>query len=104
MYLYHKVAFVRRMVSNFMTFNGLNVTLNPVISVPNHLKVDVVANLKRQLKKPPIIFSTVETGTPKLTQQRRYSCLQHQPRHNTMERTDTEGERDQTRSTVGSPL
>ena len=33
MYLYHKVAFVRRMVPNFLKLSGTNVPLNPVVSV-----------------------------------------------------------------------
>ena len=65
MYLYHKVAFVRRMVTNFMKFNGTNVPLNPVVSVRKHLKADVATNLAKQLKQPPTVISPEELGTLK---------------------------------------
>ena len=69
MYLYKKVAFVRRMVPHFMKLNGTNVPLNPVVSVPKHLKADVVTNLAKQLKQPPTVVSPEELGT--LKRQRR---------------------------------
>ena len=62
MYLYHKVAFVRRMVPNFMKLNGTNVPLSPVVSMPEHLKADVVANLTKQLKTPPSVISPEDMG------------------------------------------
>ena len=71
MFLYHKVAFVRRMVPNFMKLNGTNVPLNPVVSVPKHLKADVVTTLAKQLKQPPTVISPGELGT--LKRQRRNS-------------------------------
>ena len=65
MYLYHKVAFVRRMVPKFMKPNETKVPLNPVVSVPKHLRADVVANLSKQLKKPPTVISPEDMGTLK---------------------------------------
>ena len=64
MYLYHKVAFVRRMVPNFMKLNGTNVPLNPVVSVLKHLKADVVTTLAKQLKQPPTVISPEERQRP----------------------------------------
>ena len=69
LYLYHKVGFVRRMVPNFMKLNGTNVPLNPVVSVPKHLKADVVTNLAKQLKQPPTVISPEELGTLKRQRQ-----------------------------------
>ena len=63
--LYHKVAFVRRMVPNLMKLNGTNVPLNPVVSVPQQLKADVGANLTKQLKKPSTVISPEDMGTLK---------------------------------------
>ena len=71
MVLYHKAAFVRRMVPNIMKLNGTNVPLNPVVSVPKHLKADVVTTLAKQLKQPPTVISPEELGT--LKRQRRNS-------------------------------
>ena len=48
-----------------MKLNGTNVPLNPVVSVPKHLKADVVANLTKQLKKPPTVISPEDMGTLK---------------------------------------
>ena len=71
MYFYHKVAFVRRMVPNFLKLNGTNILLNPVVSVSKHLKAEVVTNLAKQLKQPPTVISPEELGT--LKRQRRNS-------------------------------
>ena len=65
MYLYHKVALVRPMVPNFMKLNETNVPLNPVVSVPKHLKADVVSNLAKQLRTPPTFISPEDMGTLK---------------------------------------
>ena len=65
MFLYHKVAFVRRMVPNFMKLNETNVPLNPVVSVSKHLKAEVVANVTKQLRKPPTVISPEDMGTLK---------------------------------------
>ena len=46
-----------------MKLNGTNVPLNPVVSVPKHLKADVVANLTKQLKTPPRVISPEDMGT-----------------------------------------
>ena len=62
MYLYHNVAFVRRMVSNFMKLNG-NEPLNPLVCVPKHLKAEVVKSITKQLKKPPTVISPEDMGT-----------------------------------------
>ena len=64
-YLYHKVAFVRRMTSNIIKLNRTNVSFNPVVSVPKHLKGDVLAHLTKQLKKPPTVISPKDIGTLK---------------------------------------
>ena len=68
MYLYHIVAFVRRMVPNSMKLNGTNVPLNPVVSLLKHLKADIFANLTKQLKKPPTVISPEDMGTLKRKQ------------------------------------
>ena len=47
-----------------MKLNGTNVPLKPVVSVPKHLKA-VVANLTKQLKKPPTVISPEDMGTTK---------------------------------------
>ena len=65
MYLYHKVAFVRRMVQNFLKLNGTNVPLNPVVSVRKHLKADIVVNFTKKLNKPPRVISPEDMGTLK---------------------------------------
>ena len=89
MYLYHKKAFVRRMVPNFMKLNGTNVPLNPVISVPKHLKADVVANLTKQLKKPPIVISPEDMGTLKRQYRRNSMPATSNMSLNTIERFET---------------
>ena len=65
MYLYHKVAFVRRMVPNFVQLSRANVPLNPVVSMSKHLKADVIANLTKQLKTLPTVISPEDMGTLK---------------------------------------
>ena len=93
MYLYHKVAFVRRMVQNFMKLNGTNVPLNPVVSVPKHLKADVVSNLAKQLKQPPTVISPEELGA--LKRQRRNSMPANSTfSYNTLDLFNTEDEPD----------
>ena len=93
MFLYHKVAFVRRMVPNFMKLNGTNVPLNPVVSVPKHLKADVVTTLAKQLKQPPTVISPEELGT--LKRQRRNSMPTTSTISlNTMDRFNTDDELD----------
>ena len=77
-YLYHKVPFVRQMVPNFMQLNSKNVPLNPVVSVPKHLKAGVLANRTKQLKKPPTVISPEDMGT-----------LKRQHRRNSMPATST---------------
>ena len=52
-----------------MTLNGTNVPLNPVVSVPKHLKAEVVTNLAKQLKQPPRVISPEELGTLKRQRQ-----------------------------------
>ena len=91
MYLYHKVAFVRRMVPNFMKLNGTNVPLNPVVLVPKHLKAEVVTNIAKQLKQPPTVISPEELGT--LQRQRRNSVPATSTMSiNTMDRFNTDDE------------
>ena len=96
MFLYHKVAFVRRMVPNFMKLNGTNVPLNPVVSVPKHPKADVVTTLAKQLKQlkqPPTVISPEELGT--LKRQRRNSMPATSTISlNTMDRFNTDDELD----------
>ena len=93
MFLYHKVAFVRRMVPNFMKLNGTNVPLNAVVSVPKHLKADVVTTLAKQLKQPPTVISPEELGT--LKRQRRNSMPATSTISlNTMDRFNTDDELD----------
>ena len=93
MFLYHKVAFVRRMVPNFMKLNGTNVPLNPVVSVPKHLKADVVTTLAKQLKQSPTVISPEELGT--LKRQRRNSMPATSTISlNTMDRFNTDDELD----------
>ena len=46
-----------------MELDGINVTLNPVLSLPKHLKADVVANPAKQLKKSPTVASPEDMGT-----------------------------------------
>ena len=94
MYLYHKVAFVRRMVPNFMTLNGTNVRFNPVVSVPKHLKAEVVSNLAKQLKKPPTIISPEEMGTIKRHQRRNPMPATPTLSLNTLDRFNTDDEQD----------
>ena len=53
------------MVPNFMKLNGTNLPLNPVVSVPKHLKADVVTALAKHLKQPPTVISPEELGTLK---------------------------------------
>ena len=93
MFLYHKVAFVRRMVPNFMKLNGNNVPLNPVVSVPKHLKADVITTLAQQLKQPPTVISPEEFGT--LKRQRRHSLPANSAISlNTLDRFNTDDELD----------
>ena len=93
MFLYHKVSFVRRMVPNFMKLNGTNVPLNPIVSVPKHLKADVVTTLAKQLKQPPTVISPEELGT--LKRQRRNSMPATSTISlNTMDRFNTDDELD----------
>ena len=98
MFLYHKVAFVRQMVPNFMKLNGTNVPLNPVVSVPKHLKADVVTTLAKQLKQPPTVISPEELGT--LKRRRRNSMPTTSALSlNTLERFNTEDELENTAQT-----
>ena len=94
MYSYHKVAFVRRMVPNFLKPNGTNVPLNPVVSVPKHLKADVVANLTKQLNKPLRIISPEDMGT--LKRQHRPNSMPATPTMalNTLDKFNTDDELD----------
>ena len=94
MYLYHKVAFVRRMVPNFMKLNGTNVPLNPVVSVPKHLKADVVSNLAKQLKTPPTVISPEEMGTLKRQHRRNSMPATSTMSLNTLDRLNTDDELD----------
>ena len=91
MFLYHKVAFVRRMVPNFKKLNGTHVPLNPVVSVPKHLKAEVVTTLAKQLKQPQTVISPEELGT--LKRQRRNSMPATSTLSlNTLDRFNTEDE------------
>ena len=93
MFFYHQVAFVRRMVPNFMKLNGTNVPLNPVVSVPKHLKADVDTTLAKQLKQPPTVISPEELGT--LKRQRRNSMPATSTLSmNTLDRFNTDDELD----------
>ena len=94
MYLYHKVAFVRRMVPNFMKLNGTNVPLNPVVSIPKHLKADVVSNLAKQLKIPPTVISPKEMGTLKRQHRRNSMPATSTLSLNTLDRFNTDDEQD----------
>ena len=94
MYLYRKVAFVRRMVPNFMKLNGTNVPLNPVVSVPKHLKADVVSNLAKQLKTPPTVISPEDMGILKRHHRRNSMPATFTMSLNTMDRFNTEDELD----------
>ena len=81
------------MVPNFMKLNGTNVLLNPVVSVPKHLKANVVTNLAKQLKQPPTVISPEELGT--LKRQRRNSMPATSAMSlNTTDRFNTEDELD----------
>ena len=94
MYLYHKVAFVRRMVRNFMKLNGTNLPLNPVVSVPKYLKADVVSNLAKQLKTPPTVISPEDMATLKRNHRRNSMPATSTMSLNTMNRFNTEDELD----------
>ena len=93
-YLYHKVAFVRRMVPNFMSFNRTNVPLNPVVSVRKHLKAEVVSNIMKQLKKLPTVISPEEIGTIKQHQRRNSMTATPTLSLNTPDRFNTDDEQD----------
>ena len=93
-YLYHKVASVRRMVPNIMKLNGTNVPLNPVVSVPKHLKADVVSNLAKQLKTPPTVISPEEMGTLKRQHRRNSMPATSTLSLNTLDRFNTDDEQD----------
>ena len=81
------------MVPNFMKLNGTNVPLNPVVSVPKHLKEEVVNNLAKQLKQPPTVISPEELGTIK--RQRRNSMPATSTlSFNTLDRFNTDDEPD----------
>ena len=94
MYLYNKVAFVRRMVPNFMKLNGTNVPLNPVVLVPKHLKADVVTNLAKQLKQPPTVISPEELGNLKRQHRRNSMPATSTLSLNTLDRFNTDDELD----------
>ena len=94
MYLYHNVAFVRRMVPSFMKLNGTNVPLNPVVSVPKHLKADVVSNLAKQLKTPPTVISPEEMGSLKRQHRRNSMPATSTMSLNTLDRFNTDDELD----------
>ena len=94
MYLYHKVAFVRRMVPNFMKLNGTNVPLYPVVSALKLLKADVVSNLAKQLKTPPTVISPADMGTLKRHHRRKSMPATSTMSLNTMDRFNTEDELD----------
>ena len=90
LYLNHKIAFVRRMVPNFMKLNGTNVTLNPLVSVPKHLKADVVSNLAKQLRTPPTVISPEDMGTLKRHHRRNSMPAYSTMSINTLDRFNTD--------------
>ena len=94
MYVNHKVAFVQRMVPNFMKLNGTNVPLNPVISLPKHLKADVVSNLAKQLKTPSTVISPEDMGTLKRQHRRNSMPATSTMSPNTLDRFNTDDELD----------
>ena len=69
------------MVPNFMKLNGTNVPLNPVVSVPKHLKAEVVTTLAKQLKHPPTVISPEELEPSNDNDE--IPCLQLLPCHST---------------------
>ena len=76
-----------------MKLNGTNVPLNPVVSVPKHLKADVITTLAQQLKQPPTVISPEEFGT--LKKQRRHSLPANSAISlNTLDRFNTDDELD----------
>ena len=94
MYLYHKVAFVRQMVPNFMKLNGTNIPLNPVFFVPKHLKADVVSKLAKQLRTPPTLISPEDMGTLKRHHRRNSMPATSTMSLNIMDQFNTEDELD----------
>ena len=77
-----------------MKLNGTNVPFNPVVSVPKHLKADVVANLTKHLKKPPTVRSPEDMGTLKRHHRRNSMPATSTMSLNPIERFDTEDELD----------
>ena len=94
MFSYHKIDFVQRLVPNFMKLIGTNVPLNPVVSVPKHLKADVVANLTKQLKKPPKVISPEDMGTLKRQHRRNLMPATSTMSLNTLDQLNTDDELD----------
>ena len=74
--------------------NGTNVPLNPVVSVPKHLKAEVVSNLAKQLKKPPTVISPEEMGAIKRHQRRNSMPATQTLPLNTLDKFNTVDEQD----------
>ena len=77
-----------------MKLNGKNVPLHPIVSVPKYLKADVVANIRKQLKKSPTVISLEDMGTVKRQHRRHSMPATSVLTLNTMERFDKENEQD----------
>ena len=76
-----------------MKLNGTNVPLKSVVSVPKHLKAEVVTTLAKQLKQPLTFISPEELGT--LKRQRRNSMPTTSTlSHTTLDRFNTDDELD----------
>ena len=77
-----------------MKLGGTNAPISPIISVPKHLKADVVANLTKQLRKPPTVISPEDMGTLKRQHRRNSMPATSTMALATIERFDTEDEKD----------
>ena len=82
-----------------MKLNETNEPLKPVVSVPQHLKADVVANLTNQLKKLPTIISPEDMGTLKQLHRRNSMPATSTMSLKKIARLDTEDESDNNAST-----
>ena len=67
MYLYHREAFVRRMVPNFMKLNETNVPLNPVVSGPKKPGSRRSAKSNKTSEETTHSYFTGRQGNPQTT-------------------------------------
>ena len=77
-----------------MKLNETDVPLNPVISVTNELKSDIMFILTKQLKKATTVISTKDIRTLKRQRRRHSITATSSISLNTMEMFDTEIEQD----------